>query len=307
VLAGGGVLSFLGPLPLDVVTIAPEARLPMFVAGTLVGLALAPAVVRALRASGGRTWLLVAWTALFLAPQGGVAPSDRLLIGPSIGVAGILALTWSAERARWASASRLRRAVAWTLATSVLVGSGVFLVLQDLSLAGMARHVRAKILATDVGERGGRRDVLVLQSENQIQAFALGATWRAELDDPDVHFWVLQGGPRALRWTRLDERAFEMESLDEPFLTGPFEAVYRSQESPPAPGSRSTTPLFTVEPLEIAPDGLRRFRVTLAESLDDPSVLFVRPLEGVLTRIAPPAPGATIELERARSTRPFVP
>jgi hypothetical protein len=182
------------------------------------------------------------------------------------------------------------------------------LAVQNSALADMARHVRTKILATEVGARElGQRDVLVLQAENEMQAFALGPTWHAEHDDPLVRFWLLQGGPRALRWTRVDERAFELETLDEAFLTGPFEAVYRSTELPPALGSRCQTPLFTVHPLEIGRGGLRRFRVTLERSLDDPAVLFVRPVEGVLTRIEPPAPGATIVLERARSTRPFTP
>jgi hypothetical protein len=34
---------------------------------------------------------------------------------------------------------------------------------------------------------------------------------------------------------------------------------------------------------------------------------FVRPVEGVLTRLAPPALGETIELSEAVSTRAFVP
>ncbi|MCI0635884.1 MAG: hypothetical protein L0206_18495, partial [Actinobacteria bacterium] len=72
-------------------------------------------------------------------------------------------------------------------------------------------------------------------------------------------------------------------------------------------GSRWETPLFTVEPLVLDATGLRRIRVTLERSLDDPTLRFVRPIEGVLTSIAPPAIGATIELAEVVPTRKFVP
>jgi hypothetical protein len=175
-------------------------------------------------------------------------------------------------------------------------------------LPGMARHVRTQALATDVGPRElGRRDVLVLQSESQMQAFTLGNTWHAELSDPDVHFWILHSGSRPLRWTRVGERSFELESLGRPFLDGPYESVYRSTPAPPAVGSRLETALFAVEPLRVDQGGLRAFRVTLERPLEDPGLRFVRPVEGVLERIDPPAAGASIELPEAVSTLPYVP
>jgi hypothetical protein len=36
-------------------------------------------------------------------------------------------------------------------------------------------------------------------------------------------------------------------------------------------------------------------------------MLFVRPVEGVLRALAPPAIGTNLELPEVRSTRPFVP
>jgi hypothetical protein len=48
--------------------------------------------------------------------------------------------------------------------------------------------------------------------------FALANTWGFESDDEDLEFHLLQVGRRGLRWSRTEERTFEIESLDEPFL-----------------------------------------------------------------------------------------
>jgi hypothetical protein len=307
-LASAGVLSLLGPLPLDLLGLLPALRAPLVVAGIVLGWPLAVWIAR--RApSGPARRLLLAWIALTLLPQGSVVAADRLLFVPSIGAAGLFALAWTAERERWGTLPRLRRALAWALALSVTLGSGFSLVLQNVgSLPGLARHLRAKALATDVGPRAlGRRDVIVLQTESQLQAFTLGATWRVETGDEDVRFWPLQSGGRALRWTRTGDATFELETRGAPFLTGPFETVYVSGADPPAVGRRWRTPLFEVEALDAGEDGLRCVRVTLARSLDDPALRFVRPVEGVLTTLAAPAPGATLELPEAVPSRPFVP
>ena len=55
------------------------------------------------------------------------------------------------------------------------------------------------------------------------------------------------------------------------------------------------------------PLGLVRIRVELPRSLDDRSCVFVRPENGILKRLAAPRIGASMELERALSTRPLTP
>jgi len=306
-LATGGVLSLVGPFSLDLAMLFPAVRTGLVLAGVLLGWPLALWIARGARGRSG-AGLLALWTVLFLLPQGGVVGADRLLFVPSIGAAGLGALFWLAERERWREHSRARRALLFALAASATLGSGAFLLLQNVALAGMASHVRTKALATEVGPRElGRRDVVVLQTESQMQAFTLGATWHVERDDPLVHFWLLQSGPRALCWTRIDERSFELESRGAPFLSGPFEQVYLSSPPPPPAGTRFETPLFAVEALESDASGLCRIRVELARSLDDPALSFVRPVEGVLTRIAPPPVGGSLELPAAVPSRPFVP
>jgi hypothetical protein len=306
-LVSGGVLALLGPIPLDLVTLLPAAGLVLLVLGVLVGWPLAARIVRSVPPGHARV-LLAAWTVFFLLPQAGAAPADRLLFVPSIGAAALCAMAWSAERARWSTLARGRRLVASALALSVTLGSGLYLLAQNATvLPGMANHLRATARAAELGPAtGAKRDVLVLQTESQMQGFTLAATWHAEVDDDSVRFALLQCGPRALRWTRTDERAFEFESLGRCFLDLPFERVYRSDEHL-EPGMRWRTPDFEVEALAVDDGCLRRFRVTLDRSLDDPSLRFVRPIEGVLRPIAPPAIGASIELAEVVPTLPYVP
>lgn len=306
-MSSAGLLSLLGPVPLDVVTVLHTAQLWLSVAGIALGWPLAAWIVR--RVPRGERFVPVLWILLFLLPQGGVAPADRLLFVPSIGAAALLASAWSAERARWPELSRVRRAGVLALALFATVGSGLYLVAQNAYiLPGMARHVREKALLTDVGPRElGKRDVLLLQTENQMQSFTLGVTWLAETGDELVRFWPLQSGPRPVKWTRTGEREFELETLGRPFLDGPFERVYLSREEVPAPGTRWSTPLFEVEALAADAGGLRRIRVTCTRALDDPALRFVRPVEGVLTAIEAPAIGATLEIAEAVPTRPTVP
>ena len=307
-LASGGVLALLGPLPLDLTLLLPGARIGLLLLGVAAGWPLAVWIVR--RAPNGPSRsLALAWTALFLVPQAGALPADRLLFVPSIGAAALLALAWSGERARWHELSRLRRVGAGALALSVTLGSGLLLLAQDVDvLPGMARHLRDKALATELGPPASARlEVLVLQTESQMQAFTLASTWHAVNEDESVRFSLLQSGPRALRWTRTGERTFELETLGRPFLDGPFERVNLVTNQTPSVGTRWKAYPFEVEALAVDASGLRRIRVALDRSLDDPTLRFLRPIEGVLSPIAPPAIGATIEIAEAVSTRRSVP
>jgi hypothetical protein len=201
-MVSGGVLALLGPVPLDLVTLFPSVQLVLCVAGIALGWPLAAWILR--RVPRGQRLLPALWTLLFVAPQGGVLPADRLLFVPAVGAAALLALAWSAERARWAELSRVAAPRSGRSRSSVTLGSGLYLLAQNSDvLPGMATHVRAKALASDVGPPAlGLRDVVVLQTESAMQAFTLAVTWRAETRDADVRFWVLQSGPRAVRWTR---------------------------------------------------------------------------------------------------------
>jgi len=309
VLLTGGLVSLAGPFPLDLATIAPESKLLLVLAGLVLGLPLTVWIARSVRRRPG-VGTLALWTLLFLVPQGGVAPSDRLLFGSSIGAAGLLALFFEAQRERRLGgvSSRTARGLTMLLFVAATFGSGASLLVQELGLVGLADHLRTKALATDAGPRAHDAvEVIVLQTESQMQAFTLGETWRGEGGDPRVRFWLAQAGTRPLRWTRVNTSAFELESLGEPFLTGLFERVYLAHEPAFAPGTTWHTALFTVEAMAASDAGLRTLRFTLDRPLDAPSIRFVRPVEGVLTRIDPPQVGAPLVLEEPVPSRPFVP
>ena len=309
VLVTGGLVSLAGPFPLDMVTMAPETRPFLVLAGLALGVPLALWCARSVAGRAGAGTLAL-WTFLFLLPQGGVAPSDRLLFVSSIGAAGLLALFFESQRERRLAgeSSGTARGLAALVFFAATVGSGLSLVLQELGLVGMADHLRTKALATDIGPRThGEYEVIVLQTESQMQAFTLGETWRGEGNDPRVHFWLMQAGSRPLRWTRVNSNAFELETLGDAFLTGLFERVYLAHEPDLTPGGTWRTTLFTVETIAADERGLWKLRFTLDRPLDAASIRFVRPVEGVLTLVEPPEVGEPVVLEKPVPSRPFVP
>jgi hypothetical protein len=277
VLLAGGALSLVGPWPIDMVTAVPQTRGVILIAGVLIGLPLwmwISRTLRALPATERRGMVLLAlWTILFLLPQAGAAPGDRLLFVASIGACGLVARHLAVLRERWRGG---RLVLAAKLAAAALVlcatlGSAASSLAQGIGMARFADHVRTSTLATDVGPIGGGPVyVVVLQTESQLQGFALGATWHGAGGDPAVQFSLLQNGPRPLRWTRVSDNTFELESLGKPFLSGPFEFVYLAHEEELQLPHPMRTSLFEVRTGSDSSGALRELRFTFERSLDDP-------------------------------------
>lgn len=310
-LATGGMLSVLGPFSLDAAVAFPEHRLTLALTFGALGLLVGVPLARRIRGTvGGRPRMgwMAAWLVLALLPRCGVLPGDRLLFVPTLALAPLLGTAWDVERAHWSRLGRVTRALLLSLGFSTVVLSGLFLVAQNAGLASIADHLRTTTRSAEVGPPGsGRRDALVLQTESQMQAFALGGTWLGEGGDPAVHFQLLQAGPRPLRWSRPAEDVFEFETLGAPFLNAPFESVYRSTNEPPEPGRRWRGDFFTVEALRSDARGLQEIRLTLDPEAPGVTRLFLRSDGGVLRPIEPPRVGQTIELGRPERTGPFVP
>ena len=153
----------------------------------------------------------------------------------------------------------------------------------------------------------GPRDAFVLQTEYGFDAFALSGTRVFETRDDSIAFHPLQLGRRGLLWERVSDDTFEIETLDEPFLTLLFETVYLTDGAVPEVGTRWERSLFDVEVVARDEEGVRRMRVRCSQSLDDPSVLFLVPEEGILRRVAPPEPGETVELSAPIPANPLIP
>jgi hypothetical protein len=300
VLVTGGSASLLGPFPLDVVSLFPETRLPVVLFGCLVGLPIWFGIARSVKGKSGVGWLAV-WSLAFLIPQAGTIAADRLLFIPAIGALGILALFFEERASRPTLPTRLL----WWSAT---VGSALYLLVQGIGLSAGAAFLRESAPRTDVGSPDlGHRDIFVLQTESQFQAFTLHSMWGFHSADRELTFWNLQHGRRALRWTRIDERTFELEALDEPFFAGAFETVYMTRTPAFEVGDTWSTLKFDVEALEVLAGRPVLLRFRIDASLDDETVRFVRPEDGRLVRILPPPVGESVTLEAPERVGPYMP
>ena len=114
-------------------------------------------------------------------------------------------------------------------------------------------------------------------------------------------------GRRALRWTRVDERTFDLETLDEPFLAGAFETVYLTRPPAVELGDTWTTLKFDVEALEVHAGRPVRLRFRIDGALDGETVRFVRPENGRLTRVLPPSIGESVTLATPERVGPYMP
>ncbi len=106
----------------------------------------------------------------------------------------------------------------------------------------------------------------------------------------------MQFGRRGVRWTRIDDNTFDLESLNAPFLTSMFARVFRSTAEPARPGDRFATPVFEVTIQDVDETGLRRFRVRCLESIDSAHYRFLSFRDGRLKHTPPPAIGESLEI-----------
>jgi hypothetical protein len=298
-LATGGLASLVGPFTLDAALYFPGIALTVAGVGAAIGLPILLWVAATARGHQAAGWLL-AWTAAFLVVQAGAPPSERLLYISSIGSAGLLAIFLE----------RKQGFRTWPVLAWATLGSALFLLIQSVGLPASAQYIRAQGMLTEVGPAEvGHRDVFVLQTESQMQAFTLQSLWAVEMDDHDLSFWILQSGNRSVTWTRLDERTFEL-SVDPhgpPFLTGPFERVYLVDEPDFEVGHTWSTPAFTATAAGVDHGYPTSVRFQLERDLGDPAFVFLRPVEGRLERIAPPAVGESAMLETPERIGPWMP
>jgi hypothetical protein len=162
----------------------------------------------------------------------------------------------------------------------------------------LSNHVREVVINADVGPSSeGRREAFILNAPTSLIAFNALSTWAVETGDANVRFWPMQLGRRGVRWTRIDDYAFDIESLDTPFLTSMFARVFRSTAEPARSGDHFATPLFEVTIQDVDETGLRRFRVRCQESIDSAHYRFLSFRDGRLKRTAPPAIGESLEIQ----------
>lgn len=239
---------------------------------------------------------LLAWFVLAILPQGGAPTSDRLLFEASppaslllgIFLCGVLS---ASGRSRHGRAMRIAALmiVVFTIPSQALAKLAV-----GAWLGKATEATREAVITAEVGpEKLGQREVFVLQAPNSVVLLNAISTWVVETGDRDVRFWPMQYGGRGLVWRRIDDRTFELESLDRPFLTHLLESVFLTSGDPPSSGTHWETALFRVDAIDGGTAGLRSIRVSCPESLDTPRYRFLICEKGKLRSVEPPPVGAS--------------
>ena len=191
-----GAVSFIAPFPLDTVALFPASRLPLAAIFAVIVIAFAPFFVRSLPKTPAVGFLCI-WAVLFLGLQAGGLPSDRLLFVPAIGVMGILSLFFDERlfgpntptQGIWTT--RLTSLI-WISATFL---SGSAILMQSIGLSMGSNYLLDRVQTSNLGPpESGYRNILVLQSESQMQAFTFSPMWAHECDDHELMIWYIQIG-----------------------------------------------------------------------------------------------------------------
>jgi hypothetical protein len=298
-------LGFVAPTIFDLASFQPRLLVPFLAVSAVLGLPLAIAVARAARAAP-RAMFFAAWIALTMLPQAGAPPSERLLFVPMVGAAPWIAAYVERWWSRPALKSRLGPALVG--ASGLLFAGGALFVRGATFVRIAAKPQLGVVLSAEVPRDSTQRCVaFVLQSPSQLAMLSLQSAWLFETGDASVRFAPLQWGRRGLRWTTVDERTFDLETLDRAFLDSAFEPVFLSSRTPPAVGTRWTAADFEVEALRGDERGLRAIRVRLPSAVGDPRWRFLTWRDGALRSIPPPPIGASVELPRCAALDPLMP
>lgn len=315
----GRRLAALVPLGLSSLVLGLSADL-LFGKRHLVGPAVAVAVPTLLLAGGiifrtirvTRLSLFFAgWAVLTLLPEAGADLFDRLFFGAAVGTAGLLGLFIDRVmpiRQRWSE-----RRYARVVLACLFVVSGV-----PLSILGTAtRSIIWNQLAATDREIAVRADLdfppppgqtgIVLNCPSSMLAWSLLPTWLVTHHDATTSIFPLQFGRRAVAWTRDGERTMTLTSRAEPFLEELFERLFFGLQPAPAAGTTYETAAFTATVAEAGPGGVRAVRFEFRRDLDDPLYRFLAWQDGRLARIAPPAPGTTVEIPTVPRLHPVAP
>ncbi len=309
ILLATGSLALMSAWATEIVIFQPELLVPDVIAAVAIVVPIA-LIIRRQVARLPAAGFFALWMLVSVLPQAGTPPSGRLLFGASIGSSAILALFLSSTLSREARprCSRSALAVARLVALCALLFSPLALLGGQLQLVRNNAFVSSAIVQADVGEPSlGQREAFLLQSPTAFVPLAPLATWLFLTGDRNVRFWPMQFGRRGLRWTRVDERTFDLESLDEPFLVDVFEGVLLSSRSTPPEGSRWQTALFNVEALRVDERGLRTVRIVLDRPLDEARLRFLTWRDGKLRAVPPPRIGETSTLATVPRLSPFMP
>lgn len=289
--------ALLGPFPIDAMEMVPGA-FPVLVAVGLGFLLVVRAPLgRALRGLPGAP-VLGFFALVSLGTQACALPSDRLLFVPALALAPCAAALLVELR----RGGTLARRAGTALLVAALPLSALFSLAREALVAQVSRGL-ARVFAEAELERAPtvERDVLVLSGPSVLAMLSPRAGWSFATGDRHTRFHPVQFTRRGLRLTRLDAHTLELESLDEPFLSTPFERVFLGPSGAPGPEPHGSGAL-TFELLAPA-----RQRVRARANLEAPEFGLLAWDGARWSRVAPPAVGETLELPSPAPLSPFVP
>ncbi|MFT4538686.1 MAG: hypothetical protein ACI841_004427 [Planctomycetota bacterium] len=301
-----GLATSCGPFITDLAVMHESMRPSIIAVGTIVLALLARPVARSVRELPAGPLLLIG-ALLGFGPQLLAAPSDRLIFVPMIGFAPLLATT---IRRGLRSTQTVRRIGARTLVGTTLILSPLSMLAVQNGLGLQMRLAREWIGQFDKVEQEVR-DVVLLQAPFGTMMLSFRAQFIMQGGDPDLRFWPIQFNRRALRLSRPSADQLVIETLDESFMTLPFEYVYRSSREVPALGKRYPSVLFDAVVMEVDETGPRKIEFTIragdGRNFDDESIDF-RTWDGTaFVSVLPPAIGQELELVRPPEPFPFAP
>lgn len=311
ILVAPGLLGILLPIPVDVLTLhraelfaRPLLAFALFALSAGLLFVLTRWIWRTARRAP-LAGFFAAFAALALAPQAGSPPSERLYFVPLFGIAPLLGtflVDALAKEAR--GGGRALRWTGWAIAVLLFLVQGPWLLARGITFRSMIADSNAVLREAEIGPgTGTRREVVILQAPSAIPALAPMAQYRFDGGDPRTRVWVLQMGRRGLAWRRVAERRHVFESRDEPFLGLLFERVFLTGSPFPRVWSTAAFRIADVTPPQRS--GLQVIELELERAAGE--TVFVVWRDGKLRRIAPPAVGEEIEIERAEPLSRWMP
>lgn len=299
-------LTFVPPVPTDLVGMVPRFGGRIAAVAALAALPVVAGIARCLRGDRVAAFL-AAWTCVTILPEAGATPSDRLLLAPAVGATALLALTIARTVPRAAGASRLVRFAGGALLVSAFGVETLATLGTQAVIAASAEGTLSKVVTAEIGPpEAGRREALLLQTDDPLVAFAFAATWAHATRDHDVHVQTLQTGQRGFVWTRDDDRTLTIESTGAPFVTDPFETVHLARPDALRVGTTGRTASFTAEVVATDPEGgVRTVRLRWPEPPVGPRFRFLVARDGRLVHIDPPPVGGSYLVAGGEAKGPF--
>jgi len=284
-------------LPADLWLAQPKARGALIAAG-VVAVPLWPWLWRWLeldREPEARAvkWLTVGGFAGVL-PFLATFPTDRLLIGPSLGLAALVAFVL---RTAWRRRKCL--VVGWLGAVTGFGGVGAWVLVPTMLGEWRDAVIGAIDRPVGVDSLGGKRIVVIDSSDLAVGLYPVLAM--AARGMPLPQSWnLISPAMAAHRVTRLDEQRFVVDIIDGHVLGTVFEQNARADRFPLAVGDAVKLEYLTVTVRALHEGKPSRMEVELR---DPPAAYTFLRWDGEhLATVELPRPGAVLELPRARAT-----